>query len=62
MEEMSFLLVLKNCEGFGYPDGVGKIIQPARNSDWKCPWEWFCGSLWWNHVPTAGFWRGCRLI
>ncbi len=52
-EEMSFQVLLKNCQGFSIPDaGGGKFIPPARNSEWKRSGEWFCASLWWHHKVT----------
>ncbi len=49
MEEMIFQVLLENWQGSSIPDGVGKIIPPARNSEWKRSGEWFCASLWWHH-------------
>ncbi len=34
-EEMSFQVSLEHCQGFSIPDGGGKFIPPARNSEWK---------------------------
>ncbi len=51
-EEMSFQVMLENCQGFSDPDGGGKFIPPARNGEWKRSGEWFCASLWWHHEAT----------
>ncbi len=49
MEEMSFQVSLKNCQGSSVPDGGGKFIPPARNSERKRSGEWFCASLYWHY-------------
>ncbi len=51
-EEMSFQMPLENCQGFSIPDGGGKFVPPARNSEWKRSGEWFCASLWWRHEAS----------
>ncbi len=67
-EDMSFQVLLGNCQGFSLPDGGGKLIPPARNGEWKCSGEWFCASLRWQHEATharsqtSDFLRGCRLL
>ncbi len=48
-EEMSFQVLLENCQGLSIPDEGGKFIPPARNGEWKRSGEWFCASLWWHH-------------
>ncbi len=48
-EEMSFQVLLENGQGFSIPDEGGKLIPPARNSEWKRSGEWCCASLWWHH-------------
>ncbi len=32
-EEMSFQVLLENCQGFSIPDRGGKFIPPARNGE-----------------------------
>ncbi len=39
LKEMSFQLVLEDCQGSSIPDGRGKIIPPARNSERECSGE-----------------------
>ncbi len=34
-KEMSFQVSLENDQGSSIPDGGGKFIPPARNSEWK---------------------------
>ncbi len=48
MEEMSFQLLLENCQGFSIPDRGEKCIPPARNGEWERSGERFCASLWWH--------------
>ncbi len=52
-EEISFLVSLEDWQGFSIPDGGGKFIPPARNSEWKRSGEWFCASLWWYEASLT---------
>ncbi len=45
MEEVSFQLFLENCQEFGIPDRVVKIIPPAKNSELKHFGKSFCAFL-----------------
>ncbi len=51
-EEMSFQVLLGNCQGLSIPDRGGKLIPPARNGEWKRSGTWFCASLWWHHEAS----------
>ncbi len=39
LKEMSFQLLLEDWRGSSIPDGGGKIIPPARNSERECSGE-----------------------
>ncbi len=39
LKEMSFQLLLEDRQGSSVPDGGGKIIPPARNSERECSGE-----------------------
>ncbi len=51
-EEMSFQVLLENCQGLSITDTDRQFIPPARNGEWKRSGKWFCASLWWHHEAS----------